>query len=189
MSQSSLYIAFRAARPRSQVSPSLFFERARATRRPASTLHRRPATTTTHPLPASQLCRKTALSSSTAAPKPRSFSTTAGARATVTRHNPRKDDDGNEMTIEISERAAEVGYTIRSMNCFATTLLTVYIAPERNHVRRSRAQHARGVPNIVRLASTGHGDLGWVSWVPVPDVVGGPVEDRRGGGYDIHCGG
>ena len=178
MSQSSLYIAFRAARPRSQVSPSLFFERARATRRPSSTLHRPPATTTTYPLPASQLSRKNALSSSTAAPKPRSFSTTAGARATVTRHNPRKDDDGNEMTIEISERAAEVGYTIRSMNCFATALLTVHIAPEGNHVRRARAKHAGIIPDVLRLTPTGHGDLGRVSWVSVPDVVRGPVEDR-----------
>lgn len=38
----------------------------------------------------------------------RPFSTSGCARATTVLQNPRLDDDGKEMTIEISERAAKV---------------------------------------------------------------------------------
>jgi hypothetical protein len=39
----------------------------------------------------------------------RHFSSTGSRAATVVLQNPRKDEDGNEMAIEISERAAKVG--------------------------------------------------------------------------------
>lgn len=38
----------------------------------------------------------------------RTFSSGSPARATVVKQNPRADDDGNDMTIEISEKAARV---------------------------------------------------------------------------------
>ena len=39
----------------------------------------------------------------------RMFSNSAPIRATIILQNPRVDDDGNEMIIEISDRAAKVG--------------------------------------------------------------------------------
>lgn len=43
----------------------------------------------------------------------RLFTTTAPSKATHTLFNPQNDEDGNEMLLEITERAAKARYSFR----------------------------------------------------------------------------
>lgn len=95
MSQTPLRLVFRAARPLQRHHDARsFFQACRAI--------------STHPLPQSPARR---LVKGVRTPVPQSsrqFSNTTAVRATVVLQNPRVDDDGADMSIEISERAAKV---------------------------------------------------------------------------------
>ncbi|KAK5237719.1 [4Fe-4S] proteins maturation [Exophiala xenobiotica] len=98
MSQTPLRLAFSVARPlRRQQDPRLYFRACRPITDSSST-QRRPRYQT-------PLIEPRAVSQS---PR-RSFSSSNTVRATVVVHNRRVDDDGKDMTIEISERASKAG--------------------------------------------------------------------------------
>ncbi|KAJ9641241.1 [4Fe-4S] proteins maturation [Knufia peltigerae] len=95
MSQATLRLAFSAARPMRQQDPRLYIQACRSISNSARIQpflqHRRPIRPSNPVSPV---------------PK-RKFSSTSAVQATVVAKNPRVDDDGKEMTIEISERAAK----------------------------------------------------------------------------------
>merc|ERR1712000_186190 len=96
MSQTPLRLAFSVARPlRRQQDPRLYFRASRPIADSSSA--QRP------PRYQRPLVEQRALSQSSR----RSFSSTNMVRATVVLHNRRVDEDGKDMTIEISERAAK----------------------------------------------------------------------------------
>ncbi|KAK5467301.1 [4Fe-4S] proteins maturation [Exophiala xenobiotica] len=96
MSQTPLRLAFSIARPlRRQQDPRLYFRACRPITDSSST-QRRPR----YQIP---LIEPRAVSQSAR----RSFSSSNTVRATVVVHNRRVDDDGKDMTIEISERASK----------------------------------------------------------------------------------
>ena len=97
MAQPILRLAFQAARPLTRTrDPATFFSSCRGL---ATISHTR-----TSILPPSST-QASLLSS-----QHREISSTASRRATVVRKNPRADEDGKDMTIEISDRAAKVGF-------------------------------------------------------------------------------
>lgn len=49
------------------------------------------------------------------------FSTTGACRRTVAVHNPQKDDEGRDMTMEITPRAAEVRFDVPSFFFFTSS--------------------------------------------------------------------
>lgn len=95
MSQIPTRLAFRAAQPwRRHKDPTSYFRACRAISSTSIPSTRIPA----NPIPSRRLPRTST----------RQFSHTNVRPATVVRQNPRVDDDGKAMTIEISERAAKV---------------------------------------------------------------------------------
>jgi hypothetical protein len=113
----------------------------------------------------------------------RLFSTSLSWRATVVKQNPRADDDGNDMTIEISETAAKVRplprFTLTATNLFSE------IAPDH------QCAAEKELPRILissRIPPPRHRHLGRLPRVPVPHVTRGCREDRSRGGYDICIG-
>src|SRR5271156_1664651 len=116
MSQPALRSSFALARPAQLLAPSTFARRCRAdyhgVSRHATLLPSRGPITTGRGdvrrdgnslLPALPVKR------SIGARESRHFSGTAPICATVVRQNPRVDEDGKDMTIETSSRAAKVG--------------------------------------------------------------------------------
>ncbi|KIV84815.1 hypothetical protein, variant [Exophiala sideris] len=98
MSHNSLRLAFYVARPLRRPQDPTSFLRACRSISNSSPLRAVPRPTT---LPA-----KTNLAPAPL-PKSRQFSCTTARRAAVVAQNPRVDDDGHDMTIEITERAAK----------------------------------------------------------------------------------
>ena len=111
MSQSPLRLAFRASRPlRSSPDPTSYLRLCRACRirLSSTTSTSAPASNSTTPkLALSRLTRPSQSSPSTDRPPRRPFTTTPAPPSTLTLLNPRHDDSGAEMTITISERAAQ----------------------------------------------------------------------------------
>lgn len=93
MVSKSLSRAFQLTKPLRTYEPTAFFQACRTQSHPL---------TNTAPRPQRQ-SRQVNVSQ----PPTRNFSSTKPSRATVIKQNPRVDDDGNEMNIIISERAAK----------------------------------------------------------------------------------
>lgn len=111
MSQLSIRPVSQAVRTPQTQTPSVFFRRCH---KPIEKIlpSRHYSLHTTRPRPAEPSSFTVERSKSTRVlshgkPYARRFSVTAPARATVIRLNPRRDEEGNEMSIDISERAAK----------------------------------------------------------------------------------
>jgi hypothetical protein len=103
MSQPAMRLVFLPLKPARHHTPAAFFQQCRAKSTSTPPLARSTAVTRrSHPqlFPHEHL----ALQSRNSRP----FSTNLSCRATVVKQNPRADDDGKDMTIEISETAAKV---------------------------------------------------------------------------------
>ncbi|KIW55733.1 hypothetical protein PV05_04462 [Exophiala xenobiotica] len=138
MSQTPLRLAFSVARPlRRQQDPRLYFRASRpiADSSPAQRppRYKRP------------LVEQRALSQSSR----RSFSSTNMVRATVVLHNRRVDEDGKDMTIEISERAAKRLKQITSA------------APQRNTLTSSSSSSSSPRDSHLRVTVTAGGCHGF----------------------------
>ncbi|KAJ9607777.1 [4Fe-4S] proteins maturation [Cladophialophora chaetospira] len=123
MSQSPLRLAFSKARPlRASHDPPTYLRVCRA----------RLSTNSIQPNP----LRRTASQSNAAFRSPRSqFSSTTSKRAIVILQNPRTDDDGKDMTIDISERAAKRLRQITSSPPQKNTLTPKSAASPDSHLR------------------------------------------------------
>ncbi|KAI1618613.1 hypothetical protein EDD37DRAFT_647405 [Exophiala viscosa] len=125
MSHAPLRLAFSVARPlRRPQDPTLFLRACRSISN-SSPLRAVPHSTT---VPAKANTSRPALST------PRHFSSTTTRRAVVVAQNPRTDDDGHDMTIEITERAAKRLKQITSAPPQKNTL-TPSAASDSSHLR------------------------------------------------------
>lgn len=163
MSQSTLRLAFSAARPMRQQDPRLYIQACRSISNSARIQpllqHRLPIRPST---PVSPVPR-------------REFSRTSPARATVVAKNPRVDDDGKEMTIEISERAAKVGARP------ASPLRNKYLhlsASEADNKCTASEEHSHLILSQSRRTPARHGNFRRVPRLPILDVPRGLVESR-----------
>lgn len=121
MASKTLAKVFEAARPQRSCDPSTFFRSCRLQpMRPISAPRYKGSDR-------SQLCT-TSL---------RPFSSTAAPRATIVKQNPRQDDEGNEMQIVISERAAKRLKKITSASQKKNTLSSAPATPPDAHLRVS----------------------------------------------------
>jgi hypothetical protein len=88
----------------------------------------------------------------------RAFTSSSIRRATHAVVNPKKDDDGNDMTVEITPRASNVRPSLMFM--YRETLTMCFTAPKRNYVPRLEPEPRSTNPSRKRR----------VPRLPIPDV-------------------
>jgi len=155
MSQTPLRLAFSVARPlRRQQDPRLYFRASRPIADSSSA--QRP------PRYQRPLVEQRALSQSSR----RSFSSTNMVRATVVLHNRRVDEDGKDMTIEISERAAKASIP-QADTCWQTLTQMQRLkqitsaAPQRNTLTSSSSSSSSPRDSHLRVTVTAGGCHGF----------------------------
>ena len=118
----------------------------------------------------------------------RYFSNSSSRKTTTILHNPRMDDEGNEMRIEISERAARVSHHFPKKAHRWQKLVT-----DLSHKSASATNH-NPIPTVTdsRYPSAHpiyppphHRDVGGMPWFPIPDVSRTIDLDRRRR-HDLH---
>ena len=176
MSQPSTRLVFLPLKPTRHHTSAVFFQQCRAKSTSTPPLARSTAVTRrSHP----QLFSHEHLPLESRSSRP--FSTTLSWRATVVKQNPRADDDGKDMTIEISETAANVrlhlGLAPRSVtDCQAE------ITPDHECSTKEELSRILVSP---RISPSRYRHLGRLPWISIPHVIRACRENRPRGGHDI----